>query len=80
MTKDGLVDEVDDVDVVVDAVQQEVIFTGGADAVGGKTAAQGIAGAGSAGRTPGERRARNVKVRWPPRGSSLTWVEFRFAP
>ncbi len=38
-----LIDEVDHVDVVVDAVQQEVIFAGGTHAVSGKPAILRIA-------------------------------------
>src|SRR5258708_2658334 len=34
----GLIEEVDGVDVVVDAVQQEIILSVGADAVGGESA------------------------------------------
>ena len=43
MTNDCLVQEVDDVDVVVDAVQQEVVLAVRADAVGGEAAAWRIA-------------------------------------
>ena len=44
MTNDGLVNEVDDVDVVVHAIQQEIVLASGADAVGGKPSTQRIAG------------------------------------
>ena len=39
----GLIDEVDVVDVVIDSVQQEVVFAGGTHAVGGKTAVLRVA-------------------------------------
>ena len=41
--KRGLVDEVDDIDVVVNAVQQEVVLTGRANAVRREAAAQCVA-------------------------------------
>ncbi len=43
MTKDCLVDEIDHVDVVIYAVQQEVILASRADTVSGKIAAKRIA-------------------------------------
>ena len=76
----GLVEEVDDVDVVVDAVQQEVVLTVRTDAVGREPAANRIARPGSAVSTPGDRRARNANVRCPPSGISETALEFMSAP
>ena len=34
----------------------------------------------SAGTTPGDKRARNVNVRWPPRGSSTTCCSIQISP
>src|SRR6185312_11865599 len=57
-----LVDEVDNVDVVVNAIQQEVVFTRGTDAICGEVAAKRAAGAGFGRQDPG-RQAREKRER-----------------
>jgi hypothetical protein len=55
----GLIQKIDGVDVVVDAVQQEVVLAVGTHAIGGKPAVIGIAGA-RLGRHHARRQARQV--------------------
>src|SRR5229473_1355692 len=66
--KGGLIQEVNHVDIIVDAIQQEVVLTVRAHAIRGKTAANRVAGSGFGREDPGRSARQKCKNALPAEG------------